>query len=1306
LRIGSDGTPVETIQTLPIEYRDGYKTLNVVNQGKFHAFITQAESIFQFDQLSGRWELLAKAAGNLPGNGVESLATDGGRIWAQTTFGKSSSYYGMSWKWLDAERGAWRFFGAYSVFEDQIDSYNSRANILWVGRRLASRRHVGLILGGSEWELPEGITAILDLGSGTVWGATNGAMQKCLWISRTCVATTVPAIAQIAPVNSIVDDRNGGLWLGGTGGLVRYDVASGTGAFIAINPGGLPAQASGATDRLAVSSMIITSEKIIQIGTNRGLFQLDTSNSQFSVTSNPAVTERINEIAEDAAGNLWLRFASGVGRLDSFGDLRSFTIKAPPSPEVRDKTEFTRVATGTPTLPDGQGGIWVGTPRGLLRQGWNEKGVPGRAVEFPFMSDMKNFARVTKIADGRLAVWETRPTGVVLRTPDAATPIALPVSYPITALENGPNGGVWTGYALGGISFQSPNSLRRHFSTADGLPDSSVLSISPVPNDPGRVWVATNDGAAVVSLEDHDRPVRSMRMSAPGSEPMLVPGPVDAVRALPDGGAWLAFNALSSDLFWRAGDVDSRPPSFLVRVSADGKEMGPRLLIPRGDVLALAMNPHDTNVLWVGTTSGLYRFRTGEAGLVPITARGTLRAAPVRELGVDPDTGVVWMGVDAEGPDVSASLVGYDPSDDTIKNFTPDHDGLPFAQRIDSIDFSPMGNLVVLAAGQLVGGQLIVPKSRLGLWLTATLFGGLLLGLVAVLSITWLKAYRLKIARYRPMLEAARSFFTLLGLRTRVLDFRTLLVPERRLALAGPVEAIDSSPALDSRNVPVRCAANELLPVEEVQATFKAGDAKGGSDRIYSYLVYPRELDPAAARQLDVYRLRENAIIIPLSLRFLLAKIAEGADAARSALDGLRRRYLGEHDLFDMRNVLDEPRFFFGRRALIDELSRALSRGEHAALIGLRKSGKSSLLNLLQQRMDQFPVAKVDMQLYSRTQDPTWPGKLFIRIIEAYDNWGRARHGSGWNIPAITGPVDASELETALRNRRDRQRALGSDLPLIVLIDEIERVFPKEGGVSEEEVQQFVHDVQRFVHAAGALRALGQEGGDKLLSLVVADRLPAFNRTNTFSGARADTNPFYRFFKEFYLEPLQFEECSEMLREIGQAMGLELDDEVVQQIYEDSGGYVSLARQLASAACRHRKGSSRLDTSHYMAGLGWIKEQSGEADIFFRENFWDQSTSAERRLLYLASREGGARGEELENPGPIPVLEDTQLFHPDQIVSRSQLVDGRRMLLATGMLLRRRVLKLTLPAHDREPVPLIDPHPQAGLASGSGVASG
>ena len=74
-------------------------------------------------------------------------------------------------------------------------------------------------------------------------------------------------------------------------------------------------------------------------------------------------------------------------------------------------------------------------------------------------------------------------------------------------------------------------------------------------------------------------------------------------------------------------------------------------------------------------------------------------------------------------------------------------------------------------------------------------------------------------------------------------------------------------------------------------------------------------------------------------------------------MDELNRRYLAEQDLFDMRNALDEPRFFFGRRALIDEFVDAIGRREHIALIGQRKIGKTSLLNVLGKQLDTFPIA-------------------------------------------------------------------------------------------------------------------------------------------------------------------------------------------------------------------------------------------------------------------------------------------------------------------------------------------------------------
>ena len=1139
LRVGPDGGLVGPFPAPPVQCQDLWALKSLPRHPSSIPYSLGAAGICRFDLSQSRWHLLATRTQDLTGNKVRQLQTDAdGNLWTgvETSKGNLTTVRGL--QRLDLESGAWTMFSNRPWF-DRLDSQTSRLSVWifggvweeWKGNFLGLRPKL-------EWELPQSVTAILDSGTGIVWGARRDAIQKCFWASRTCAPPTpVSSLTRIAPVTTIIDGGDGTIWLGGKAGVVRYHTAAGTDTFVPIEDSRPSDHSKELADDLTVSALFLSSDKRLLIGTNRGLFELNVTDPKLIVQSG-GIPDRIGRIGQDKVGNLWLQANGGLVRLDAAAKSpRSFFQVGSQRPSNPG-----RESSSDPTLPDAKGGIWSATPRGLSRQGWNEKGFPGRTVDIPFFDNMKDFARVTTLDSGELVIWQTRPTGLILRKADRALTFPHSIAYPITAFERANKGGLWVGHALGGLSLHLPNGQTRRISTTEGLPDASILSVSPIPKREDRVWVGTNDGAALVSADDFDRPTVT---PLPRSDD-LPPGPVDVVSALPDGGAWLAYNSISRDFFLKENELSenaiaSRQKASLVRVSPEGNKIGQPIIIARGDVLALTISPSDSNVLWVGATSGLYRLRSGETELTPVTAKGTLRAGPVRELHVD-QAGVVWMGADAEGPDLFANLIGYNPDGDSVQNFTPDRDGLPFAQRIDSIDFAPENKLAVFAGGQLVVGQLIVPASRLYLWIAAALAIGLLLGLAAVLGYGWHKKRRVEIERFRPLVEAASNFFTLLGRKTQLLDFRTVLVSETGLAYVEFSGAAALPAGNEGQKVPVRCAADDLVPVEEVQSAFKAGNNAASSNRIYSYFVYQRDLDPAATRQLDVYRLRNNAIIIPLSRPFLVAKLAEGVAAARSALDGMKRRYLGEHDLFDMRNALDEARFFFGRRALINELSGVLSRGEHAALIGPRKSGKSSLLNLLQQRMNQFPIAKMDMQLYSRTEDLNWPGQLFARIVEAYDNWGRARYGSRWPVPGAGNSLIAPlEFEAALRTRRERQRQLGSDLPLLVLIDEIERVLPT--GLNHSEVQ-------RFIRAAGTLRALGQEGGEKLLSLVVADRLPAFNRINTFAVSGADTNPLYRFFKEFYLQPLQFDECRDMLTEIGQAMGLTLDEEVVRRIYQ------------------------------------------------------------------------------------------------------------------------------------------------------------
>jgi hypothetical protein len=102
----------------------------------------------------------------------------------------------------------------------------------------------------------------------------------------------------------------------------------------------------------------------------------------------------------------------------------------------------------------------------------------------------------------------------------------------------------------------------------------------------------------------------------------------------------------------------------------------------------------------------------------------------------------------------------------------------------------------------------------------------------------------------------------------------------------------------------------------------------------------------------------------------------------RQTLEGHLRRFLGRRrDLYNVRDpVADRPNFF-GREIRADELLESLVKGQSLALFGLRKMGKSSLLQYLRDQAP-FPVAHVDLQAGVEL------ARLYKRILES---WQRVR---------------------------------------------------------------------------------------------------------------------------------------------------------------------------------------------------------------------------------------------------------------------------------------------------------------------------
>lgn len=272
----------------------------------------------------------------------------------------------------------------------------------------------------------------------------------------------------------------------------------------------------------------------------------------------------------------------------------------------------------------------------------------------------------------------------------------------------------------------------------------------------------------------------------------------------------------------------------------------------------------------------------------------------------------------------------------------------------------------------------------------------------------------------------------------------------------------------------------------------------------------------------------------------------EGREQA--GLQKLLRRYLGrQRDLYNVRDPVADRLNFFGRDSLAQEMLEELTSGRPLALLGLRKMGKSSLLQAIRDRAS-FPVAYVDLQAGVELSS------LYGRILNSWQQTLRTHAPEiSWS-PAAQSDDPTDGFVSTVQALMQRLAEAGYPARLGLLVDEIELIVPRgEGVVGEAELN-------RYLTFGRTLRGLVQESGN--FALLVAGVDPTITRVNRWAEQQ---NPFYQFFREIYLPPLSRDDTIQMVRNIGRQMGLAYPDEAMALVAETSGGHPFLARQLCSA---------------------------------------------------------------------------------------------------------------------------------------------
>jgi hypothetical protein len=289
--------------------------------------------------------------------------------------------------------------------------------------------------------------------------------------------------------------------------------------------------------------------------------------------------------------------------------------------------------------------------------------------------------------------------------------------------------------------------------------------------------------------------------------------------------------------------------------------------------------------------------------------------------------------------------------------------------------------------------------------------------------------------------------------------------------------------------------------------------------------------------------------LIPLDAHAVRDAIAEVR--SRAHLERTLHQWLGHTDVFEAHNPVSNAATFFGRGQFISQLVVKISRGENFGIFGLRKIGKTSLVYRLRELSRDHLVAYVDLQGVASRR----VGEVYARLLESLARDLRIKCPE-ISVPALRSgdaparSTSATDFHSAILEIRQAYERAGRTLPhVLLLLDEIELMIPAGGSPGFEGHQDF------FRH----IRGLYQQ--ERFIVSAVVGAVPTVCRAPSWEGR---DNPVFQYYDEVFLAPLDRAECDQMVRGLGEVMGVRFDPASLRRIYDETAGHPYVARQLCS----------------------------------------------------------------------------------------------------------------------------------------------
>ncbi|QIF05618.1 ATP-binding protein [Roseimicrobium sp. ORNL1] len=264
---------------------------------------------------------------------------------------------------------------------------------------------------------------------------------------------------------------------------------------------------------------------------------------------------------------------------------------------------------------------------------------------------------------------------------------------------------------------------------------------------------------------------------------------------------------------------------------------------------------------------------------------------------------------------------------------------------------------------------------------------------------------------------------------------------------------------------------------------------------------------------------------------------------------------LYSHDPFDVTGPVSDDANFYGRRDEALDLARKLQRGAIRSCLGVRKVGKTSIINRVLREIRQSYEAACLIVDCSR--DEVWQ-LTAAQLLDSIALTAEELLTADSRYQNLRASTATNSLSTAIK--RLELVLSRFSRPVVLVFDEIDYITP---GSSTN-----AHWRTEFNPFWRNLRAIYQEctRQEKTLSILLGGVSALWFTVESIEGSE---NAALHFVPEEYLSPMALEATIAMIRKLGRVAGLQFEPEIAEHIARSTANMPYWARKCCSYIHRH-----------------------------------------------------------------------------------------------------------------------------------------